>query len=220
MKKVLIFGHGAVARMAHFLLTHDSDHDVVATTVDRAALGQDQMFGLPSVAFEDAPSRYPPSKFAMFIAVGYSQVNGVRERKYMQAKDLGYELISYVSTKATTWPDLAIGDNCFIMEDVIIQPFVKIGSNVILWSGCHIGHESVIGDHCFISSHAVVSGRATVEANCFLGTNSTIRDGIRVARQSVIGAGAVVMNSTQERGVYAAPRAQLLPIRSDRLPNL
>ena len=220
MKKVVLFGHGAVARMAHFLLTNDSQHDIVASTVDRASMREDRMFGLPTVAFEDAPSRYPPSEFAMFIAVGYSRINGVRERKYLQAKELGYELISYVSTKATTWPDLAIGDNCFIMEDVIIQPFVKIGNDVILWSGCHIGHESVIGDHCFVSSHAVVSGLVTVDAGCFLGSNSTIRDGIRLARQTVVGAGAVVMTSTQERGVYVAPRAHLLPITSDRLPNL
>ena len=50
------------------------------------------------------------------------------------------------------------GDNCFILEDNTVQPFVTIGNNVTLWSGNHIGHDSVIEDDCFISSHVVVSG--------------------------------------------------------------
>ncbi len=220
MKKVVLFGNGAVARIARFLMLHDSPHDVVACTVDRAFVSEDQSFGLPLVPFDEMPARYPPDEFAMFVAVGYSRMNGLRQQKYLEAKAMGYELVSYVSTRASAWPGTEIGDNCLIMEEVIIQPMVTIGSDVILWSGCHIGHESVIGDHCFVSSHAVVSGLVTVQANCFLGSNSTIRDGITVARESVIGAGAVIMKDTQERGVYVAPRAQLLPIASDRLPKL
>ena len=220
MKKVVLFGHGAVARMAHFLLTNDSQHDIVASTVDRASMREDRMFGLPTVAFEDAPSRYPPSEFAMFIAVGYSRMNGVRERKYLQAKELGYELISYVSTKATTWPDLAIGDNCFIMEDVIIQPFVKIGNDVILWSGCHIGHESVIGDHCFVSSHVVVSGGVSIGDYSFIGVNATIRDHVRIGRNNVIGAGALILRDTGDFEVYTQAGAELSKVPSNRLRRI
>ena len=52
-----------------------------------------------------------------------------------QAKARGYGLISYVSSKATTWPGFACGDNCFILEDNTIQPFATIGNDVVLWSG-------------------------------------------------------------------------------------
>lgn len=220
MKRVVLFGYGPVAAMAHFYLTHDSPHEVVAFTADRAHINQVELFGLPVVPFEEVQTLYPPSDFGMFIAVGYARMNKLREEKYRQAKALGYELITYVSSKATTWPGTAIGDNCFIMEHVLIQPFATIGNNIILWSSCNIGHETVIGDNCFVSSHAVVAGFVTVEANCFLGTNSTIRDGIKIARESVIGAGAVILKATRERGVYVAPQAQLLEITSDRLPKL
>jgi sugar O-acyltransferase (sialic acid O-acetyltransferase NeuD family) len=219
MTKLVIFGTAPVADIAHFYFTHDSPHEVVAFTVDASHLDRDRYRGLPVVAFEEVASRYPPGDHAMFVAVGYSRMNRVREAKYRQAQELGYELPSYVSSKATTWPDLQVGDNCLVMEDVIVQPFVRIGSDCILWSGCHIGHESVIGDHCFVASHAVVSGFVTVEPNCFLGSNATVRDGITIARETLIGAGAVVLKSTKPRQVYVASRANLLEISSDRLPQ-
>jgi sugar O-acyltransferase (sialic acid O-acetyltransferase NeuD family) len=220
MKPLVLFGVGAVARIAEYLWRNDSSREVVACTVDREYLPDGLRFGLPVVPFDEITSRYPPGDFDLFVAVGYSRMNRFRAERFQQAKDLGYDLPSYVSSRATTWPDLVLGENCLVMEDVLLQPFVSIGDDVILWSACHVGHESTIGDHCFVSSHAVVSGLVTVEPNCFLGSNSTIRDGITIARESVVGAGAVVMRSTEARGVYAAPRAERLALSSDRLPGL
>ena len=94
----------------------------------------------------------------MFVALSYAKLNAVRKEKYLAAKALGYRLASYVSPRATVLNDGRIGDNCFILEDNTIQPFVTIGNNVTLWSGNHIGHHSTIRDHCFIASHVVVSG--------------------------------------------------------------
>jgi sugar O-acyltransferase (sialic acid O-acetyltransferase NeuD family) len=220
MKQVVVFGDGQVAGLAQFFLSHDSPYEPVAFTVDRAFLKSDTLMGLPVVPFEEVLARYPVDEFGMFIAVGYSRLNRFREEKYHQAKDMGYQLISYVSSRATTWPGANIGDNCFIMDNNVIQPFATVGNNVTLWSGCHIGHESVIKDHCFLSAGTIISGNVTVESNCFFGVNSTIRDVITIAHECVIGAGALIMKSTQAKGVYLGPTAQLLPMPSDRLPNL
>jgi sugar O-acyltransferase (sialic acid O-acetyltransferase NeuD family) len=220
MSQLVLFGTGPVARVAQFLFSHDSPHEVVAFTVDRDHLAETEVAGLPVVAFEDLASTFPPERFGMFVAVGYRRVNRFRAARYEQAKAMGYELATYVSPRASTWPGVEIGDNCLVMDQVIVNPFVRIGNDTILWSGSHIGHDSVVGDHCFISSHAVVSGFVTVGDNCFLGTNCTIRDGVEVARECVIGAGAVIARDTQERGVYVAPQPTVLPGASDRLPNL
>jgi acyl-[acyl carrier protein]--UDP-N-acetylglucosamine O-acyltransferase len=85
----------------------------------------------------------------------------------------------------------------------VIQPHVRIGSDVILWSGNHIGHDSTIEDHVFIASHAVISGNVTIGESTFVGVNATFRDGIRVAPRCVIGAAAVIMKDTAEGGVYS-----------------
>jgi sugar O-acyltransferase (sialic acid O-acetyltransferase NeuD family) len=220
VSRVVLFGTGTVARVVRFLFEHDAPHEVVAFAVDRDHWQGGQMDGLPIVAFEDLPTLYPPDEVRMFIAAGYRRMNGFRAERYEQAKAMGYELVTYVSPRASTWPGLEVGDNCLVMDQVVIHPFARVGNDVILWSGSHIGHDSVVGDHCFVASHAVVSGCVTIAERCFLGSNSTIRDGITVARECVIGAGAVVTRNTTARSVFAAPQATLLPVTSDRLPNL
>jgi sugar O-acyltransferase (sialic acid O-acetyltransferase NeuD family) len=202
--RVIIFGAGTIGQVVHFYLTKDSDSQVVAFTANRSYITSEEFLGLPLVPFEDIEKLYPPKEFKMFIAVSYAKVNQVRARIYQEAKDRGYELISYVNSKIVSWGDTKIGDNCFILENQTIQPFVTIGNDVILWSGNHIGHHSSIGDHCFLASHVVISGYVKIGPYCFLGVNATVRDGIEIASECVIGAGSIIMRNTREREVYVA----------------
>ena len=209
-EKVVIFGIGEIASVAHFYLKHDSPYEVVAFTVDKEFIKEKELFELPVVPFDEIETIYPPNKFKMFVPISYKDVNKLRAEKYYQAKDKGYQLISYICSKATTWPGLVVGDNCFIFENNVIQPFAKIGNNVILWSGNHVGHHTIIKDHCFITSHVVISGHVVVEPYCFFGVNSTIRDNITIAKECVIGAGALITKDTPEEGVYYGPAANIL----------
>jgi sugar O-acyltransferase (sialic acid O-acetyltransferase NeuD family) len=217
MADIVIFGAGDIARLAHFYFTRDSTHRVAAFAVDREYRRGDAFQGLPLVDFEEAPSRFPPDRFQMFVALSYTRMNHARAEKYAAAKGLGYTLASYVSSRCTYLADAPPGDNCFILEDNTIQPFVRIGSDVTLWSGNHIGHDSTIEDHNFIASQVVVSGHVTIRSFCFIGVNATLRNGIEIAAGSLIGAGAVVMKNTVEKGVYLPKRADLFDKRSDEI---
>lgn len=219
-RPVVLFGTGSVAQLACYYLTHDSDREVAAFTVDPGYVSKPELFELPVVDTDELTTRFGPDTHDMFVVPGYSRMNKFREQKYHEAKAMGYRLISYISSHATVWPDLVIGDNCLIMEGNIIQPTARLGSNIIMWTACHVGHDTVIEDHQFFGSHTVVSGFVHIEPNCFLGVNSTIRDDIRLARETLVGAGAVVTKSTTERSVLAGPRPELLRITSDRLPKL
>lgn len=202
-KKVVIFGNTGFAQVVHFYLSNDSPFEAAAFTVDDIYLKEKKLDGLSIVPFEIVEDQYPPDDYAMFIAIGYQKRNKLRAKKYHEAKKKGYDLISYVSSKSVIWTE-DIGENCFILENQVIQPFVKIGNNIIIWSGNHIGHHSIIEDHCFITSHVVISGNVRIKSYCFLGVNSTLRDGITVASESLIGAGSLIMEDTIEKGVYKA----------------
>ena len=168
---------GDFARVARVYLDADSPHWVVAFTVNERYIEADELDGLPVVPFETLTETHPPDRYAMFVAIGFSGVNRARREVYEQCKEHGYELISYVNSKATYWGELVLGDNCFVFEENVIQPNVRIGNNVILWSGNHIGHDSTIEDHVFIASHAVISGNVTIGESSFVGVNATFRDG-------------------------------------------
>jgi sugar O-acyltransferase (sialic acid O-acetyltransferase NeuD family) len=217
MARIVIFGAGDVARLAHHYFTHDSAHDVAAFVVDRDYRSGDSFLGLPLADADDMTHRFPPSEFDVFVALSYAKTNGLRADKYAAAKAAGYRLVSYVSSRCTYLSQEPPGDNCFILEDNTIQPFVKIGNNVTLWSGNHIGHDSTIEDHCFIASHVVVSGHVRVGTRSFIGVNATLRNAITIAPESIIGAGAVIMKNTQTKGVYLPQRATLFSKSSDKI---
>jgi len=124
-------------------------------------------------------------------------MNEVRAQKCGQAKALGYSLVNYVSSKATVWPGHQFGENCFILEDNTIQPFVEIGNNVVCWSGCHLGHHSIIRDSSFLTSHVVISGHCYVEKYSWFGVNSTIRDAIHIAEGTLVGMSACITKNTE-----------------------
>lgn len=217
MSKLIIFGAGDIARLAHYYFSHDSEHEVVAFTVDRAYRGAESFENLPLVDFETIAETFPPPDYAMFIAVSYAKMNRVRADKYARAKELGYTLVSYVSSHCTFLSDLPVGDNCFILEDNTIQPFVKIGNDVTLWSGNHIGHDSVIGNHVFVAPRVAISGNVRIGDYSFIGINATLRNSISIAPRTLVGAGAVILEDTTERGVYLPHRAMLAHKTSDEV---
>jgi sugar O-acyltransferase (sialic acid O-acetyltransferase NeuD family) len=131
----------------------------------------------------------------------------VRARLYRQTKLKGFELVSYVSSRAMVWRNATIGDNVFVFENNVVQHFVSIGNNVILWSGNHIGHRAVIEDHCYLASHVVVSGLCRIEQYSFLGVNVTIADRVTIGRDCFIGAGCVITKDTEPGKVYYATPA-------------
>lgn len=220
MSKLIIFGAGDIAQLAHYYFTKDSQHNIAAFTIDKEYINNETYLNIPLLDFETIEKHYPPNEYKMFIALSYAKVNKLRTEKYNQAKEKGYELISYISSRATIFDNVIIGDNCFILEDNTIQPFVKIGNNVTLWSGNHIGHHSVIEDNCFIASHIVISGGVRVEPFCFIGVNSTIRDHVVIARECVIGADCLINENTQEKGVYTSSPAELSKVPSNRLRGI
>jgi sugar O-acyltransferase (sialic acid O-acetyltransferase NeuD family) len=215
--KIVIFGAGDIARLAAFYFANDSPHQVEAFTVDAAFQTADTFLERPLVPFEDVTRLYPPDAYAMFVALSYAKVNRLRAGKYAEAKTRGYTLVSYVSSRCSFLSTALPGDNCFILEDNTVQPFVTIGSNVTLWSGNHIGHDSIIGDHTFISSHVVVSGHVRIGEGCFVGVNATLRNSINVGDHTVIGAGAVIMKSTRPGSVYLGTRTERWSKTSDQI---
>lgn len=220
MKPLVIFGATDNAAVAHHYFTNDSPYKVAAFTADKDYIQESAFCGLPLVDFDQVAALYPPDKYDMFVAVGYSQMNQVRAQKCKESKAKGYKLVSFISSKAYIAASVTLGENCFILENNSIQPFVKIGNHVTLWSGSLVAHHSSIGDNCFIACQAVISGRVQVGENCFIGNNATLRDHIIIGKHCVIGAGALVVKDTQENGVYVGHPAERIITPSNELKRI
>jgi sugar O-acyltransferase (sialic acid O-acetyltransferase NeuD family) len=197
-QKLIIIGDSAFAEIAYEYFTYDSEYEVVAFSVEQDFLKRDTLFGLPIVPLEKLERFYAPRDHHFFAANVYTQMNALRTRLYLEAKRKGFTPASYISKKAFVWRNCQFGEHCFVFENNVIQPFVTIGSNVIMWSGNHIGHHSTIQSHCFVSSHVVVSGFVDVGESCFLGVNSTVINNITIGSRCLIGAGAIVVSDVED----------------------
>jgi len=217
VKKIVLFGNSLYAESVYFSIRYDSSFEVVGYTVDQAYIGQDTLSGLPVVPFEQVESIFPPTDHGMFLALSYQQLNRLRENKYYQAKAKGYELITYFSTKALTWPGLKIGDNCIVSEFTTVGPRVEIGNNVTVGPNVVVGHHAVVKDHCFISAGAVILGNVSVGPYCLIGANATIKEGVTIAGECIIGSGVTITDDTREKGVYLGSPPELLGKPSDEI---
>lgn len=217
---IVVFGTGDIAELADFYFTHDSAYEVVAFTVDERYRTAKTFRGKPVVPFELVAERLPPERHGLFVAVSYAKLNAIRAEKVAAGRALGYRLVSYLSSRATVFPGFNLEDNCFILEDNTIQPFVRVGANVTLWSGNHIGHHSVIEDDVFVASHVVVSGGVRVGRSSFVGVNVTIRDHIIIGERCVLGAGALVLEDQPDNSVVAPRGTERAKVPSTRLRGL
>lgn len=207
-RKLVIVGDSAFAEIAYEYFTCDSDYEVRAFSVEREYLKRENLFGLPVVPFESLAKVFDPVEHEVYVATVYTQLNRLRTRLCAQAKAKGYRLASYISSRAFVWRNAQIGEHCFIFEGNVVQPFVRLGNNVVLWSGNHIGHHSVIKDNCFVSSHVVISGFVEVGENCFLGVNSTIANNVKVGKDCWLGPNAIIVKDTPEGAFYKPAKSE------------
>jgi len=216
MRKLIIVGDSAFAEIAREYFDVNTQYEVVAFSVEADYLKREQLHGLPVVPFESLEQTHTPDDHEVFVAITYVQLNRLRTRLANAAKGKGYRLASYISPNAFVWRNVELGEHCFVFEDNTVQPFVKIGNNVVLWSGNHIGHHSVILDNCFISSHVVISGFCEIGENSFLGVNSTLANNVSLGKDNWLGPGVTISRATESGALFSAPVTEASRVSSLR----
>lgn len=210
-QKLVIIGEGETAQLAYSYFNSDTDFEVTGFSAEEKYMRNQQLLGLPVVAFEELELTFNPETHWAFVAISYTQLNRLRSRLYQETKKKGYRLATYISPQACVAKDVKVGDNCFILEKAVVQRGAKIGDNVTIWIGSAVGHRSRIGNNCFISTHVAVSGFCEIGDNCFLGVNSCTADKIRTADDCIVGAGAVIIKDAVPSGVFVGNPAKALP---------
>jgi sugar O-acyltransferase (sialic acid O-acetyltransferase NeuD family) len=220
MAKIIIFGTGKGADIATRYIRNDSDHEIVAYTLNSQYIKGEKFNDLPVVAFEVVEKFYSPDHFLLFAPLGFDSMNKSRAQIFEQGKAKGYHFATYVHSSVKTLEPLVIGENCFILENQSINLDVKIGDNVTMWSGNQVGDRSVIGDHVWLSSHVCISGDVVIKPYSILAVNCTISNNVTIEEENFIGANALISKSTLPREVYIVPPTPKAPLTSDRFMKM
>ncbi|MCV6638077.1 acetyltransferase [Candidatus Albibeggiatoa sp. nov. NOAA] len=214
MAKVIIFGTLDTAQLAYYYLSCDSEHEVIGFTVSQDYLQTSTFCELPVVGFETIEHIYPPNEYDFFIPMTGRKMNQLREQIYLQVKAKGYQCISYISSKATVLTE-NIGDNCFILENCTVQPFVTIGNDVMIWADSFVGHHSTVHSHTFIAT-ATMAGHSVIEPYCYIGLKSVINNHCHVAEGTFLAANSLLTQNSKPWHVYQGSPAKMRNIDSRR----
>lgn len=190
MRNLVIFGVGQLAQLASFYLNQQSKYQLVGYSTDNPQSSVHE--GLPLVAAEDLNNRFTPDDTSLFVAISYHKQNSIRKHRCEELRKQGWSLASIISPTAVIADNCILGDNLFIVESVVVQPWSQIGDGVVLWSGVQVGHHSLLGAYCFLSAGTVLMGCNTVGSCAHLAGGVTVRDHLKVGSGQQIAAGETV----------------------------
>lgn len=215
-KKLIVFGTGKIAEVVSYYATHECGYAIAAYCVDAKFKTTDIFCGQPVVSFEEVEKTFSPAHHAMFIALGYHQLNALRQQKYEQALAKGYKLVNIISPHCLLPANVKVGQNCFIMPPALLHPCVEIGNNVFIWSGAMVGHHSVVEDHCWLTSSCQVSGNVRVGQNSFLAVNVTVGHSVTIGKKCFLGANTLVTKNLEDGQVVIAESSKPIRLNSEQ----
>ncbi len=219
MADIVIFGSGRIAEVAKVYIDAHGPDRIVGFTVDEAYLKEPSFCGLPVVAWEQLQTRFPPGEVKLLGPLSYRRLNEFRRDRHLEGKARGYAFTSFIHPACHNYA-AAIGDNCFILESNVIQPYAKLGEGVMMWSGNHIGHHSVVGAYCFLASQVGLGGGVRLGERCFLSGKAGIETGVSVGASCFIGTGAIVTKDLPAESVVRGRSAEIAKFSSSRLKRL
>lgn len=104
----------------------------------------------------------------------------------------------YIAPSAVVIGDVEIGDGSSVWFNTVLRgdaDAIRIGKNTNIQDNCTIhidpGKPTIIGDHVTVGHNAVIHG-CVIEDFCLIGIHSTILNGARILRGSIVASNALV----------------------------
>lgn len=206
----VIFGITDLAQKLYYLLNQQGI-DVDLFTLDRAWMNQRELYDKPVVAYEDLMPI--ANEVDLYLAIGYRNMNCIREMVYHRAKADGFRIASFVHFSAIVETE-NLGEGNLILEQVVVGPYSKLGNCNICYPKVLIAHHTVVENYNFFAISSSVAGNVRIGNRCFLGNNCCTKDGIILADETLIGAGAYIDRDTEVGACYAPARSVRLQKKS------
>ena len=111
---------------------------------------------------------------------------------------------------------MKIGEGTIIYEGVILTANIEVGNHVIISPKCGIGHDSIIKDYVSLLWNVNVSGNDILEEGVMMGSGSTIIQGKKIGKGSIIGAGAVVIDNIDSYSTVVGVPAKVIKVDYER----
>jgi sugar O-acyltransferase (sialic acid O-acetyltransferase NeuD family) len=209
VNKVILAGNAITAEIIYSYLKNDKRYEIVATTVDDEYVEHNRLQNIPCIGISNLMTNYKPDEVGIIMAMGYNDLNRVRESFYNRLHDDGYEILTYIHEDAQVYTENSIGKGVVILPGAVIEPHVTVGNNTMIWCNSTLAHHSIVEENCWIATGTVLSGQAKINRNSFVGVNATIVNEVEVGAFNIIGAAALISKNTKPNTVHLSRTAEI-----------
>lgn len=209
MEKIVLVGFGGHAKSVADSIISAGQYEIAGYTDMEQS--KEQYRNIPWLGTDESlADLYKQGVTNACVTVGYMGGKTVRDKLYYELKRIGYSLPTICDPTAIISSDARIEEGCYIGKGAIVGADSHIEKMCIINSGALIEHENVVGEQSHIAVRAVLCGNVKIEAHCFIGANATLKQGVCIAHGSVVGAGAVVLNSISAGSVVVGIPARII----------
>lgn len=206
---LVIWGASGHARVVADIVRLDRQFQIIGflDSVDPGRKGTD-FCGAPVLGGEEQlECLHGDNVRHLVVGIGDCQV---RLRLAATARRFGFELATVIHPQATVAQDVKIGQGTVVMAGSVVNPGSTIGDNVIVNTSSSVDHDCLIDEGVHIGPGAHLGGGVTIGRGTWVGIGAIIKDKIKIGKNAIIGAGAVVLRDIPDEVVAFGVPAKVI----------
>lgn len=209
MKPIVIMGAGGFARELMALLETIGEWNIVGFVRSDAGGDRTQLHGYTNYPNIDSLRGDYPGLENLWYCLG-AGAPAVKRAMDDEARRAGLKPAPpIIHPTVKLHRSVQLSDNVVLCEGTSLTVDIRIGYGTMLNLHCTVGHDTTIGAFCTCSPGVHLSGNVHVADDVECGTNSSVIPYVSLGERSVLGAGAVAVQSipagTVAVGIPAKP---------------
>lgn len=208
--KCIIFGAGTYGQVyAEYL---NDLYNIVGYIDDNPKLIGSKIKGIEVLGNKSFLIREIDISHAVFVPIG---VNHVRVQILKELRSHGFHTPSFIHPETIIHKSVKIGKAVYVLPGTNIMPDTVVGDDVMISMGVNIAHHNKISQGCFFSQGSNIGASINIGKQAYFGIASTIMTGIKeVGKQSLIGAGTVVIRDVPDHAVVVGNPGRIIKYKS------
>ncbi|MCA6363779.1 MAG: NeuD/PglB/VioB family sugar acetyltransferase [Bacteroidetes bacterium] len=199
-KKLCIAGTGGFARetlccyLDSISIKSDKRYELVCFMESDEYYSETHILGFPVIHQSD----FDPSVYDVVVGVGDPKVR----KKVVNSlpPQTTFRSVIHPSAVISEWVEL--GKGAVVTAGVILTCNIKVGDHAHFNLHTTVGHDCIIGDYFTTAPGVNISGNCKFGDNIYIGTNASIKQGITICSDVVVGMGGTVVKNILEAGTY------------------